>query len=93
MRAVLGNNINGILGTIAFHMLLLILFLLFRISDKAPSPELIEMNFEQENPQELLKKLDQLAQEKEEKIKAMDKMADGMIRRNIAVNVSDKTEE
>jgi len=51
------------------------------------------MNFEQENPQELLKKLDQLAQEKAEKIKALDKMADGVLRRNIAVNVNDKTED
>jgi TonB family protein len=91
LRKVLGNNINGILGTIAFHMLLLILFLLFRISDKTTHTELIEMNFDQENPQELLKKLDQLAQEKAEKLKILDQMADGVIRRNIAVNVNDKT--
>jgi hypothetical protein len=91
LRALIGNNINGILGTIAFHMLLLILFLLFRISDKTKHSELIEMNFEQENPQELLKKLDQEAQEKAAKLKNIDLMADGVIRRNIAVNINDKT--
>jgi hypothetical protein len=91
LRALIGNNINGILGTIAFHILLLILFLLFRISDKTKHSELIEMNFEQENPQELLKKLDQEAQEKAAKLKNIDLMADGVIRRNIAVNINDKT--
>ena len=93
MRVLIGNNINGILGTIAFHLLLLILFLLFKISYKTTHSELIELNFEQENPQELLKKLDMEAQEKASRLKNIDMMADGVIRRNIAVNVTDKTED
>jgi hypothetical protein len=93
LRTLIGNNINGILGTIAFHILLLILFLSLKISYKTAPPQLIELNFEQENPQELLKKLDLEAQEKAAKMKNIDLMADGLIRRNIAVNVTDKTED
>ena len=81
------------MGTIAFHLLLLILFLLFKISYKTTHSELIELNFEQENHQELLKKLDMEAQEKASRLKNIDMMADGVIRRNIAVNVTDKTED
>jgi hypothetical protein len=93
LRTLIGNNINGILGTIAFHMLILILFLLLRISYKTNHPQLIELNFDQENPQELLKKLDIEAKEKAAMMKNIDLMADGLIRRNIAVNVTDKTED
>lgn len=93
MRAIIGNNINGILGTIAFHLLLLILFFLLRISYKTTHTQLIELNFEQENPQELLRKLDMEAKEKAARLQNIDKMADGVIRRNIAVNVDDKTED
>jgi len=93
LRAIIGNNINGFLGTIAFHLLLLILFLLFKISYKTTPPQLIELDFEQENPQELLKKLDLEAQEKTARLKNIDMVADGVIRRNIAVNVTDKTED
>ena len=93
MRTLIGNNINGILGTIAFHLLLLILFLFLKISYKTNHPSLIELNFEQENPQELLKKLEIEAQEKTARMKSIDMMADGLIRRNIAVNVTDKTED
>jgi hypothetical protein len=93
LRTQISNNINGILGTIAFHILLLILFLLLKISYKSSHPPLIELNFEQDNPQELLKKLDLEAQEKAARMKNIDMMADGVIRRNIAVNVTDKTED
>jgi hypothetical protein len=93
LRVLIANNINGILGTLAFHMLLLILFLLLKISYKTTHTQLIELNFEQENPQELLKKLDMAAKEKAIQLQNIDKMADGVIRRNIAVNIDDKTED
>jgi len=93
MRALIGNNINGILGTIAFHIVLLILFLLLKISYKTSHSQLIELNFEQENPQELLRKLDMEAKEKAAQLKKFDLMTEGVIRRNIAVNITDKTED
>ena len=87
------NNINGILGTLIFHLLILVLFLSFKLSQNITHQELLDVKLEAEDASDLLKKMDQAEQEKTDKLNKIDLMADGMIRRNIGVNVTDKTED
>jgi len=90
---ILKNNLNGILGTVIFHLVLLIMFLSFRLHDTMNRQELIEVKLQAEDATDLLKKLDEAEQAKAELQKKIDQQAEGLIRRNIGVNVAEKTEE
>ena len=84
---------NGILGTVIFHLVLLILFLSFRLHDNMNRQQLIEVKLEAEDASDLVKKMEEAEQEKAELQKKIDMQADGLIRRNIGVNLTDKTED
>ena len=82
MRKFFLNNLNGILGTLAFHLVLLILFLSFQLNNlKHPGELKIEIELPEETQVEEIREL------------TPEERADQVIRRNIGVNVAEKLEE
>jgi hypothetical protein len=85
------NNVNGILGTVVFHLALLTMFLSFKVAHNPFKVEVpIEIEFEQSAPEEKIRKILEPDQPVPD---YLDVIADGVIRRNIAVNVTEKVED
>ncbi len=85
MRILLSDNINGILGTILFHLVLVLLFLLVKVGDvRRKQMEYYPIEFEEElvDIEEIIKEIESMRAE----MPALDEAA----RRNIALNVADK---
>ncbi|MFP4059375.1 MAG: energy transducer TonB [Bacteroidales bacterium] len=83
IKEYLLDNLPGILGTIAFHLVMAIIFFGIQISR---TPSMRDVGFLIEFPKE----------KPEEKIveeKTPEELADNLIRRNIGVNVADKVKE
>ena len=79
------NTLNGVLGTIIFHMIIVILFLIFKLGDvKRKHLEAIQIEFFNE----LIKIEDLLAEENETPVNIQP--LDAQIAKNIAVNVAEK---
>ena len=79
------NTLNGVLGTIIFHMVIVILFLMFKLGDvKRKHLETLQIEF----LNELIKIEDLLAEENETPVNIQP--LDAQIAKNIAVNVADK---
>lgn len=93
IKKILRKNLNGILGTVIFHLLILIMFLSFKLHQGMGKQEMIEVKLEAENADDLLKKMDQAEQDKVKQEQKVDQMADGVIRKNIAVDVNQKLED
>jgi hypothetical protein len=85
VRILLSDNINGILGTIIFHLILILFFLLVKVGDvRRKQMEYIPIEFEEE-----LVDIDELIKEIET-MRAEIPMLEEEVRRNIALNVADK---
>ncbi len=85
MRILLSDNINGILGTILFHLVLVLLFLLVKVGDvRRKQMEYYPIEFEEElvDIEEIIKEI--------ESMRAEIPTLDDEVRRNIALNVADK---
>lgn len=85
MRILLSDNINGILGTILFHLVLILLFLLVKVGDvRRKQMEYYPIEFEEElvDIEEIIKEI--------EAMRAEIPSLDDEVRRNIALNVADK---
>ncbi|HYX05688.1 MAG TPA: hypothetical protein VE912_03055, partial [Bacteroidales bacterium] len=77
----------GILGTVSFHLVLLIVFFLFKIKTTAPEQETgILVQFQD------IKQVEQEKPEKKEE-KKLDKQYERIARSNIGVNVANKLEK
>ncbi|MBN1119315.1 MAG: hypothetical protein JXA77_19045 [Bacteroidales bacterium] len=82
-------KINGILGTIIFHLLLLISFFVFKLGDvKSQHQDLLAIEFSEEN----YKTIEQIIEESKPEIKAMDKLSDQTIS-NIVSNTANEMDE
>jgi len=82
---LLSDNINGILGTILFHLLLVLFFLMVKVGDvRRKQIEYYPIEFEEDlvDIEELIKEIESMQAE----IPALEEA----IRRNIALNVADK---
>jgi hypothetical protein len=82
---VLSDNINGILGTILFHLVLILFFLLVKVGDvRRKQVEYFPIEFEEElvDIEELIKEI--------ESMRAEIPVLEEEVRRNIALNVADK---
>jgi hypothetical protein len=82
---VLSDNINGILGTILFHLVLILFFLLVKVGDvRRKQIEYFPIEFEEElvDIEELIKEI--------EEMRAEIPVLEEKVRRNIALNVADK---
>ena len=85
MRILLNDNINGILGTILFHLVLILFFLLVKVGEvRRKQMEYFPIEFEEElmDIEELIKEI--------ESMRAEIPVLNEEIRRNIALNVADK---
>lgn len=93
MKKFWNNNVNGILGTIAFHLALAILFLLLRMSSvKSGMESVIYVDFEEQPEQDALPGEDQEQRLKAEVDQRMDRLlAEKM--KNIPVNVAASEDE
>jgi hypothetical protein len=83
VRIISNDNVNGILGTIIFHMVLVLLFLTVKIGDvRRKQMDIIPIEFDEKlvDIQEFLEKIENLPVEIEP--------LEEEIRRNIAVNVA-----
>ena len=79
------NILNGVLGTIIFHLIIVILFLIFKLGDvKRKHLEALQIEF----LNELIKIEDLLAEENETPVNIQP--LDAQIAKNIAVNVAEK---
>ena len=87
MKTLIKNNINGILGTIIFHLIALIIFLLFRIGQLEKKKEVFLIDFAQEQ-----KDIKQVIEEQQPKFEDAGQLPAEM-KRNIAVNVENKLKE
>ena len=88
--AFLRLNITGLLGTIAFHLLVLFVFLSTRIITRTNyPPKEIMIEFPEELKTEEIEKLEQIKMAQPE----VEKMADRYIGRNIAVDATEKVKE
>lgn len=79
------DNINGILGTIIFHLVLVLFFLLVKVGDvRRKQMEYFPIEFEEElmDIEEIIKEIESMQAEIEP--------LEEELRRNIAVNVADK---
>jgi len=83
------SKLNGILGTIAFHLLFVVFFMGIKLH-KADVPEknIIEIDFE-ETDDLLQKKLEQLKQDKQEALAS--ELEEEVLKSNRAVNLNEKT--
>lgn len=85
MKILYSDNINGILGTVIFHLVLILVFIVFRIGDvKRKHIEYFPIDFEEE-----LQDIDEIIKEIENMPVEIDQL-DEEVRRNIAVNIADK---
>ena len=85
MRILLSDNINGILGTILFHLVLVLFFLLVKVGDvRRKQMEYYPIEFEEElvDIEEIIKEI--------ESMRAEIPTLEDEVRRNIALNVADK---
>lgn len=85
MRILLSDNINGILGTILFHLVLILFFLLVKVGDvRRKQMEYYPIEFEEElvDIEEIIKEI--------ESMRAEIPTLEDEVRRNIALNVADK---
>ena len=85
MKILLSDNINGILGTILFHLVLVLLFLLVKVGDvRRKQMEYYPIEFEEEmvDIEEIIKEI--------ESMRAEIPSLEDEVRRNIALNVADK---
>lgn len=88
--AFLRLNITGLLGTIAFHLLVLFIFLSTRIITRTNyPPKEIMIEFPEELKTEEIEKLEQIKKEQP----SVEKMADRFIGRNIAVDATDRVKD
>ena len=88
MRVISGDNINGILGTIIFHMVLILFFLSVKVGDiRRKQMEYFPIDFEEElvNIEQIIKEIENMPVEIEP--------LEEEVRRNIAVNVASKMNE
>ncbi len=85
MKILLSDNINGILGTILFHLALILLFLLVKVGDvRRKQMEYYPIEFEEEmvDIEEIIKEI--------KTMRAEIPSLEDEVRRNIALNVADK---
>ncbi|UCH13499.1 MAG: hypothetical protein JSV22_10340 [Bacteroidales bacterium] len=85
MRILESNNINGILGTILFHLALVLFFLLVKVGDvRRKQIEYFPIEFEEElmDIEEIIKEIETMQAEIEP--------LEEELRRNIAVNVAEQ---
>jgi hypothetical protein len=85
VKILLSDNINGILGTILFHLVLVLLFLLVKVGDvRRKQMEYYPIEFEEEmvDIEEIIKEI--------ESMRAEIPSLEDEVRRNIALNVADK---
>jgi len=85
VRILLSDNINGILGTILFHLVLILFFLLVKVGDvRRKQMEYYPIEFEEElvDIEEIIKEI--------ESMRAEIPTLEDEVRRNIALNVADK---
>ena len=85
MRILASDNINGILGTILFHLVLVLFFLLVKVGDvRRKQMEYFPIEFEEElmDIEEIIREI--------ESMQAQIEPLEEELRRNIAVNVADK---
>ncbi|NLI23595.1 MAG: hypothetical protein GX419_02655 [Bacteroidales bacterium] len=88
--AFLRLNITGLLGTIAFHLLVLFIFLSTRIITRTNyPPKEIMIEFPEELKTEEIERLEQIKKEQP----SVEKMTDGFIGRNIAVDAAEKVKD
>ncbi len=85
MKLIYSDNINGILGTVIFHLVLILFFIVFKIGDvKKKHIEYLHIDFEEE-----LKDIEEIIKEVENMPVKIDQLEEE-VRRNIAVNIADK---
>jgi len=92
LKHIINENLSGILGTLAFHMLIVIIFLIIKISATHSLMDtviLIDFDEEEETEQEIIEKEIELDPDFEQYV------ADYLdaARRNIPVNVADRLNE
>jgi len=92
LKHILNENLSGILGTLAFHMLIVIIFLIIKISATRSLMDtviLVDFEEDEETEQEIIEKEIELDPEFEQYV------ADYLdaARRNIPVNVADRLNE
>lgn len=88
MKFLYSDNINGILGTVIFHLFLILFFLIVRIGDvKKKHIEYFPIDFEDE-----LKDIEEILKEIENEPVEIDQLSEE-VRKNIAVNIANKLNE
>jgi len=88
LKFIYSDNINGILGTVIFHLILILFFLIVKIGDvKKKYIEYFPIDFEEE-----LKEIEEIIKEIENEPVEIEQLSEE-IRRNIAVNIANKLNE
>jgi len=88
LKTFLKKHINGILGTLAFHLFLLIVFLSVQLSEAKKEYNRVLLIEFTEEPTPL-----EEVQQRKEMEEMVNNAAENFIRRNIGVNVAEKIEE
>lgn len=84
MKEAIRNNMNGILGTIIFHLIAVIIILSFKIGDMRKRQEVFVIDFAKE-----LKEIEKVLEEQKPEFKELPELS-GALKRNIAVNVENE---
>ncbi len=88
LKKVFQNNLHGIIGTIIFHLILLIIFLSAKIEKvKKVNEQAISIDFVQQLPD-----IEKIIEQKKEKLAEMQPLSE-QTRKNIAVNTAEKLEK
>lgn len=88
MKIIYSDNINGILGTVIFHLVLVLFFIVVKIGDvRKKHIEYFPIDFEEE-----LQDIEEIIKEIENSPVEIDEL-DEEVRKNIAVNISNKLDE
>lgn len=89
MKKLFRNNLYGILGTIIFHLIVLIIFLIAKIGQvKKEKEQAISIEFVQQLPD-----IEKIIEEKKKKLAEQTEQLSAQTRKNIAVNTADKLEK
>ena len=88
MLTIIRNNINGILGTLSFHLLILVIFMATRLSSSNKQNEIsLLIEFDTDVSEEQFRAFTESLQRAESYLLENER---GPIRRNIAVNISEE---
>jgi ribosomal protein L29 len=86
MLSFIRENINGILGTVIFHLIIVVMIMLTRLSSVTRDPEhSMLIDFETNISEELFRELTESLMDR-----SFENPESGQVRRNIAVNISEE---